>query len=214
LNDARNENEPEADFNARVAKQEEMFTAIRSLRGFHVRLGSVSGKRKKLRQKKVDVQLVVDALEHAFRGNMSRVCLVAGDLDFAPLVECLVRLGTYVEVIYEPTSAAVDLYQAADSSQEITFSTVYRWSTKGFKEQHPIPSGEMSGRSTYPRPGYTWARNGMSEGKAIKLYKSSSDYMITADDFDTNHFTLYLRFPDPTFLEKYFGLVYGPIEWS
>jgi hypothetical protein len=30
-----------------------------------------------------DVLLAVEALDHAFRGNMSRVCLIAGDLDFA-----------------------------------------------------------------------------------------------------------------------------------
>ena len=41
--------------------------------------------RKKLRQKKVDVLLAVEALDHAFRGNMSRAYLIAGDLDFAPL---------------------------------------------------------------------------------------------------------------------------------
>jgi len=211
LNDLRLEGESDSELEARVSKQEAIFNSIQSLRGFHVRLGSVSGSRRKLRQKKVDVLLAVDALEHAFRGNMSHFCLIAGDLDFAPLVDCLVRIGTYVEVVYERRSAAVDLYRGADSSQEITFNTVYGWTTKEFRSQHQIPQGHMGGG--FP-PGYTLVKPGSTNGKRASLYKSTTDYILAVEQFDPNNFTLFLRFPDPDFLEKYFRLAYGPLDWS
>jgi uncharacterized LabA/DUF88 family protein len=211
LNDLRLEGEPDSEFDARVSRQEAIFSSIQCLRGFHVRLGSVSGSRRKLRQKKVDVLLAVDALEHAFRGNMSHFCLIAGDLDFAPLIDCLVRIGTYVEVVYERRSAAVDLYRAADSSQEMTFSTVYCWTTKEFQSQHPIPRGYCGGGLP---SGYTQIKSGAANGRAAGLYKSTADYLLAAERFDANNFTLFLHFPDVEFLEKYFRLVHGPLHWS
>lgn len=212
LNDRHRESESDTEFTARLAQQEALFGSIQSLRDFHVRLGSVTGQ-KKLRQKKVDVLLVVDALEHAFRGNMSRFRLIAGDLDFAPLVDCLVRLGTYVEVMYAPRSAAVDLYRAADYSEELTFSTIYGWSTSSFRSQHPIPSGYLSGPEPLNHP---VIRSGSYKGKTVRLLKTSDGYMLVAEKFDTNTppFTLYLSFPDAQFLEKYFSAIYGPLEWT
>lgn len=211
LNDLHGDRESDSEFGARVAKQEAIFNSIQSLRGFHVRLGSLSGVRRKLRQKKVDVLLVVDALEHAFRGNMSHFCLVAGDLDFAPLVDCLVRIGTYVEVVYEPRSAAVDLYRAADSSQMMTFNMVYGWSTKKFQAEHPIPRGHCGGGLP---PGYTQLKSGSANGKAAGFFKSAAGYLLMAEHFDANDYTLFLQFPDAEFLEKYFRIVHGPLHWS
>jgi uncharacterized LabA/DUF88 family protein len=213
LNDRRGENESEAEFTERVARQEELFGSIQSLRDFHVRLGSVSG-RKKLRQKKVDVLLVVDALEHAFRGNMSRFRLIAGDLDFAPLVDCLVRLGTYVEVMYARRSAAVDLYRAADYSEELTLYTVYNWSTKDFHARHPIPRGFIDG-APVPKI-FTLIKAGSHNSKTVQLYRSATEYLISVEHYDANNpsLSLSLSFPDPDVLEKYFRLVYGPLEWA
>ncbi|MGP0020648.1 MAG: NYN domain-containing protein [Candidatus Sulfotelmatobacter sp.] len=211
LNDIRAENEAVPDFEARVARQEAMFDSIQSLSDFHVRLGSVTGKRRKLRQKKVDVLLAVDALEHAFRGNMSRFCLIAGDLDFAPLIDCLIRLGTYVEVMFERTSAAVDLYRAADRSQEITFHTAYSWSSTEFQKHNPIPRRWSGGGMP---SGYALVKWGSTGGKQVGLYKSTSDCLLSAERFDANGFTLFVSFPDINFLEKYFTGVYGPISWA
>jgi uncharacterized LabA/DUF88 family protein len=211
LNDLRNNGESDAEFEARVAKQESVFNTIQSLRGFHVRLGSVTGSRRKLRQKKVDISLAVDAMEHAFRGNMSHVCLVSGDLDFAPLVDCLVRIGTYVEIMYERRSAATDLYRAADGSQEITFGSVYHWSTTDFRRRYPIPSGHCGGE--FPS-GYKSVKIGTANGKKVGLYKGSTDFLLAAEQFDPNKFTLFLQFAEPEFLEKYFRVAYGPLEWS
>jgi uncharacterized LabA/DUF88 family protein len=141
LQDIRKERESEEEFKLKVEKQQARFDQIQALRGFHVRLGSLSGSAKKIRQKKVDVSLAVDALDHAFRKNMAGCYLLAGDLDFAPLVESLVRLGTWVEVVYDPRSAAKELYKAADGSYPLNFNTYYDHFSAGvFQKTCLVPS--------------------------------------------------------------------------
>lgn len=101
LHDIPKAGETAEQLTARVESQQKFFDEIQSYEGFHVRLGSLSGTSRRFRQKEVDILLAVDALDHAFRRNMSEVTLLAGDLDFAPLVEALVRLGVWVEICYD-----------------------------------------------------------------------------------------------------------------
>jgi hypothetical protein len=58
---------------------------------------------------------------------MARVSLITGDLDFLPSLDSIVKLGTYVTVMYEPKSAARGLYAAADGAYPIGFMDVYSW---------------------------------------------------------------------------------------
>lgn len=211
LNDIRKDGESEVDFAKRVEGQQAVFDAIQSLEGFHVRLGSVSGARKKLRQKKVDVLLAVEALDHAFRGNMSRACLIAGDLDFAPLVDSLIRLGTYTQVLYSRKSAARELYKAADIGQPITFNQVYSWSTPEFRKHHPIPLATAND-SLPAGVARTLIKSGTVNGSAISLYKTGNDYLLYSPRFDL--YSLIVRFPGQDFLEKYFSINYGSITWN
>jgi len=211
LNDIQGEKESESDFKLRVDKQQDLFDPIQGLPGFHVRLGSVSGgSPRKLRQKKVDVLLVVDALDHAFRGNMSQACLIAGDLDFAPLVDSLIKLGTYVQVLYEPRSGARGLYSAADIGQPITFSTVYGWSSSRFCDQHPIPSG-IAGGPAPMHESLALVKSGLVNDQSISLHKTNKDHFLYCQKYGPH--SLLLRFPDAALLEKYFSFVYGPIDW-
>jgi len=109
LADIKRERESETEFHARLEQQKERFDRIQSLSGFHVRLGKLTGTRS-LRQKGVDVLLAVDMLDHAFRKNMEEVYLLAGDADFVPLVEAVTRVGTWVNVVYDPRASAKALY--------------------------------------------------------------------------------------------------------
>jgi uncharacterized LabA/DUF88 family protein len=212
LNDVRKDGESDANFSKRVEAQQEFFDRIQGIEGFHVRLGSISGARKKLRQKKVDVLLAVEALDHAFRGNMSRACLIAGDLDFAPLVDSLIRLGTYLQVIYSRRSAAKELYIAADIGRPITFNQVYNWSTQDFKKRHPIPLATANEQLLPEVARAGVVRSGNANGSPISLYMVENDYVLYSPKFDL--YSLKVRFPDRDFLEKYFGIVYGPITWN
>lgn len=99
----------------RIEPEASAFNEIRSLSGFHVRLGDVRGHGSSKRQKRVDVQIAVDMLMHTFRANMDGCTLLTGDLDFQPLIEALVREGMFID-LWHPSHAALDLTSAADNA--------------------------------------------------------------------------------------------------
>src|SRR5271170_1987248 len=87
IDDEQKPAETKTECEQRVAAQEARFNKIGELNGVHVRYGSLKGSGKKRRQKEVDVLLAVDMLTHGYDGNMGRAVLIAGDLDFRPVVE-------------------------------------------------------------------------------------------------------------------------------
>jgi uncharacterized LabA/DUF88 family protein len=208
LDDIQKNGESTKDCETRVQTQKAVFDLIQSTEGFHVRLGSLSGKGNRKRQKKVDVLLAVEALDHAFRKNMAQVCLITGDLDFSPLVESLVKLGTYVKVMYEPRSAARELYAAADVAYPIQLVDVHNWSSADFRQRHPLPGGLANGA----RPAGAVLKTGTAQNKLVELYGQNGMYRIYAPVWD--HHSLEVNFPDFVLLERYFGMMYAPIEWN
>lgn len=209
LNDVHKDGESDSDFDLRVQKQQAAFDAIQSLDGFHVRLGSVSGKNRKIRQKKVDVLLAVDTLDHAFRKNMQQVFLIAGDLDFVPLVDSLIRLGTYVRIIYQPRSAARGLYSAADLASPLTFNEVYFWTTEEFRKQHPIPTCATGPGMPTPGPPL---KTGTAANRTVQLYQRGAMFGFYCPRWD--HHPLLVESPDLKLLEKYLKMEYASIEWK
>lgn len=207
LDDLQKNGESNTDFEARVQAQRTTFDLIQSTEGFHVRLGSLSGKGNRKRQKKVDVLLAVEALDHAFRNNMEQVCLITGDLDFSPLVDSLVKLGTYVKIMYEPRSAARELYAAADAAYPIRLYDVHSWSSEDFRQRHPIPQG----LSNNAKPTGIVLKTGTAQNKIIQLYEQNGMHYIYSPMWD--HYSLEVKFTDPVLLERYFGMMYAPIEW-
>jgi uncharacterized LabA/DUF88 family protein len=139
VDDARRDGEDDAPYRARGTAQEARFESIGSREGIHVRLGSVRGKPKRLRQKEVDVLLTTDMLTHGYDGNMEKAVLIAGDLDLRPIVEALVRRGVFVEVWYEKKSGARELPGAADFGRQLAFTTLYRLSTQDFQTRCQLP---------------------------------------------------------------------------
>lgn len=103
LDDAQKDGESKSAFDARVESQRTYLSKIGSLPGVHLRTGTVMGRQR--RQKEVDVLLAVDMLTHGSNGSMGQAVLLAGDLDFRPVVDALVRTGVYVVVWYEKTAA-------------------------------------------------------------------------------------------------------------
>ena len=212
LNDIQKDGESHADFDARVDAQQASFDAIQSLNGFHVRLGSLSGRGRKLRQKKIDVLLAVEALDHAFRKNVEQICLIAGDLDFAPLVDSLIRLGTYVRILYHPRSASRGLYSAADMGRPIGFHDAYNWATEEFRKQHPIPTCNSFGGYAGPPTANPPIKKGIVRGRHVELHKRGNTFCLYIRSWDPH--SLIAEFSDSDTLEKYFAVVYAPIEWQ
>ena len=155
-----------------MKEKQELFNYIRSLDGFHVPEGSVSRspKARKRRQKEVDVLLAVEALTHAFRKNMDCAILLTGDLDFRPLVEQLIYLGTYVELWCVPEHTSEELHWAVDVSHDIDPVTFYNWSTPEYQKKHPRP--RFVGRTN---PGshslaHQHIKNGVIGNRQVVLY--------------------------------------------
>jgi len=133
--------ETPAERDARVERLDQFHARLNSLDRWHVREGFVSRGRRAARrsQKAVDVQLSVDALEHAVAHNMAQAIFILGDLDFEPLLFSLNRFGIQTLVYYERNSAAPELLEAADMRSEITLQTCSDLTPKTF----------LSGRTTF-----------------------------------------------------------------
>lgn len=125
---ARKRDEDEAAYEHRSAAKREQLREVERLAGYHVRSGSSfhEGTRRE-RQKKVDVQLAVDALLWASRGLFDAATLMAGDLDFMPLVTALVEMGVDVTLLYPPGETNSDLIASADNAYPLTPGMMLNW---------------------------------------------------------------------------------------
>lgn len=130
--------EDESAKNRRVAEMHSLHDHISRQTRFHVREGHVrrSPEKKKQEQKGVDVQLAVEALEHAARGNLQTVSLLTGDLDFEPLLISLARMGVLTKLIYVPKTAANELLAAADEREKLTLHHFWQFAAPSFKGSH------------------------------------------------------------------------------
>lgn len=118
------------------------FTNLSLLDGFHVYEGTTRRRRKIIEQKKVDIMIAVDMLNHSFRKNMSKATLLTSDLDFKPLIDALVDNGMYVKLWYPINKTNQELIQSADAGKELSLSTVFEYATPKFKKSHFIPRGK------------------------------------------------------------------------
>jgi uncharacterized LabA/DUF88 family protein len=109
--------ESPADFAVRFDEAKTRFDRVRGIDRVHLYLGDKRG-RKQGRQKKVDVMITVDMLNHTIRGNMQKATLLAGDIDFEPLLDALVREGMFV-TLWHPPQAADELKNAADARRPL-----------------------------------------------------------------------------------------------
>ncbi|MGA8678450.1 MAG: NYN domain-containing protein [Candidatus Acidiferrales bacterium] len=210
LHDIKDEVETEEAFQERLKKDEAYFSAIRALPGFHVRWGTLTGRRGRLRQKEVDVQLAVDMLTHGFSKNMSKAVLLSGDLDFRPIVEALIRAGVFVEIWYEKESAAKELFWAADYGRELTFQDFYSMSDEKFTQENPLPR-KVVGREPelmLARP----LKSGQANGRPVHVFKTGLLYRLL---YSAGwHDSIVLELDKQDTLERYFSEFYAPIEWD
>jgi len=194
LDEERRDNESDVQS---MSTQKAELDSIQASSGFHVRYGKLAGGRPR-RQKQVDISIAVDMLDHAARGNMSRVVLFAGDSDFVPLVHAVVRHGVEVEIFYDGGSFSKDLLDEADARREFDFEQYYQRITKpSFRSQHPLPMfGQVvSGPPNYPRIGI-----GTVGVTAFEMYRMEQRYLFygnngqsQASHNELSEFTHYLE---------------------
>jgi uncharacterized LabA/DUF88 family protein len=217
LNDIKLKGESEADFRLRVNTQEDLFNEISEISNCHVRLGSLTGTAKNRRQKEVDILLAVDMMNHAVRQNAQKVLLLAGDRDFKPVVESLVNMGVFVEVLGDKRNTSMELARAADVYHRIRLKSYYDWATDEFQRNHKI-SIESTKESSFPqhKPIETGAyKNKEVEIFSIQYGKSvGTKYYLQIKNFTEKSETLTLEYADLDKLKIYFELQYGQIKWT
>ncbi len=214
---ARLPEETDEAWEARIILLERYFSYIRSLDGFHVRPGSVR-RGKKREQKEVDVSLAVDMMEHGFNGSMSKAVLIAGDVDFRPVVEALVRHGVFVDVWYHRNSFAQELPGAADFGHEIRFRDLYSWSTGAFQRAHRIPDEERRGGQRFGQLVKTGSMAGVCQ---VELYKTQIgdgktrfDLWIATGQQEAMLSHIMVSDKDADLIGHYAAVQYAPIVWE
>ncbi|MFL9670406.1 NYN domain-containing protein [Variovorax sp. AB1(2024)] len=212
---AQKDGESNDDFSIRKLPQERKFETLRNLNGWHVNEGIAKHrKRQGAQQKEVDILIAVDMLSHTHRRNMERLTFIAGDQDFCPLIEAVVREGMFVELFYDPTSVSKDLKNSADSTRKLDLLTAHQLLDPRFIETHPIPT-----RSNATNPGVanaTAIRTGTREGELFALlFKHEAGLSIINQKTSTGYFArLDGGTGDETRLIAVHADLYGPVDWQ
>lgn len=208
LDDIRGNNEPIADFEKRKKDQEDYFNKIQRNEATHVRLGSMTGTAKNKRQKRVDILLAVEMMNHAVRRNMTTAALITGDQDFLPLEEALIDMGLHVRVLGDRQHTSGYLADAADYFLPLNLTEYHNWSSQKFKTRHPIP-GRSIGNPTLND--HTFIKSGTVNDITAELFKSPSGTFILRMPHNDDY--MICSFQDETLLIKFCEMELGPVVW-
>lgn len=210
LNDILKKGETSEAFQARLHSQQEALDEISSLDGFFVRLGTMRGDIRKRRQKEVDVLLAVDMLTHSHRKITNRAVLIAGDLDFKPVVDAVVEQGTFVTIAYDATSASRDLARAADSQRLLTLQTLWNLSTG---PQDSSTAGLFP--TTHKQKLTTKAvRSGKLRGGIACLHRESDKWILNLEGVPDLEDLFPFSHTDEAKLIEFADAELGRIEWG
>jgi uncharacterized LabA/DUF88 family protein len=191
-------------YEIRITPQREFFNYLRELNGFHVYEGTISGEGKKARQKQVDIMIAVHMLSHTIRGNMAKTTLLAGDLDYKPLIDALILEGIHVSLWCERRSTSRDLVYSADARRDLSLWEVWNLATNEFKKKFPLPRRYSHGE--IKREGLKPIQQGTSKpgDKAEILYDMKEKlYRIIYKDLVNEGRYIHIDYPDRDFLEQF-----------
>jgi uncharacterized LabA/DUF88 family protein len=132
-------NQTDEQFEKLKKEKEIYFDKLREINGYHVYEGIARIRRKRQIQKGVDTMIAIDMLRHTFRKNMHEAALLAGDLDFLPLLEALVMEGMFTTLWYDSNSVSKDLLKASDSKRRLKIADIHKLLSKEDKERIPLP---------------------------------------------------------------------------
>ena len=207
----RRRGECQQEYLERHKNAENLFRTLRRTPGVHVIEGRISGTSKP-RQKMIDVSITVDMLTHSHRRNMERVILLAGDLDFKPLVNALVLDGMYVNLWYEARSVSDGLLEAADSHIPFNAETVFKI-CPSISAQISKPQVLRTARDIHREPVLATGKKS-SDGLSASVWQDINGYLLELDELDDPKTVIQIRHNDRDFIERFVQNVYGPYEWS
>ncbi|CAN7467472.1 NYN domain-containing protein [Variovorax sp. LjRoot175] len=212
----RREHESDAEYKERSAPKEQHFERLRSLDGWHVSEGIAKHRRRTgATQKEVDILIAVDILSHTHRRNMTLCSFLAGDQDFCPLIEQVVREGMYVQLWYHPSSISRDLKNAADSANVLDLYTLYGYMDGAFQSKHPLPHIFRNPNAGMRGANPTFCAK--KDGAVIAMlfqHPEAGWWEIIGTAHDVNVTYEHMTFADLDFLKRVFEHLRGPVEWA
>jgi uncharacterized LabA/DUF88 family protein len=126
-----------------VSAKQTQFDSLSIENDFHINNGFLrrdrDGEKYRPHQKGVDTMIAVDMLTHSFRHNMEQATLLAGDLDFLPLLDALVREGMYTTLWYPKGATSDELIKAADSKRAFDIKDALEIATGSFLQRYGVP---------------------------------------------------------------------------
>lgn len=203
--------EDEAANESRRSEQRAELNAIKALHGWHVVEGVLAGSGGRTRQKQVDVQIAVDMLTHSYRGNMHSAAFIAGDQDFKPLVEAVVREGMFIEIWFEKSSASTDLLDSADGRRPLDLYGLHGYLDKGFRESHPLPQRWIQGDRSIGSA--RLLKKGTCAEGIAELYEGDGEYILIRPSQRDSDQLLHMTHPGLDYLERVAALLEGEITW-
>ena len=174
----RREVESSEDNGVRQRIYDQRRKAIQMCDGVHVQLGQIVSEGRKVRQKGVDVQIAVDMMTVAFRGDIKSLTLLSGDGDFAPLINALVQMGLHVTVLADRPTASPALMGAADRRVFIDLARLRTWSDSVSSEH--LPSVESASERA-PRGGQLLRRGTAAHGAWVEEYEGDGRFILSFD---------------------------------
>lgn len=186
---------------------------LRSLRGWHVIEGVVKRTGKRAQQKEIDILIAVDMLTHTYRRNMHRATFIAGDQDFRPLVEAIVRDGMFIELWYGSASVSSELMLAVDAHFKMSPYFIHGKLDRKYRDRYSLPQ-HFGSPDKSTEEGILIECGTDADNNSIELYQSNEQFiLIRPDDYNDGYF-LHMRHPDLDFLKKIHQLTYTKCDWT
>ena len=216
----KTKDEQPADYAARIAPHEERFRKLRMLPGWHVPEGVVKRQgRRGPTQKEVDILIAVDMLTHTHRRNMERLHLIAGDQDFRPVVDAVVREGMYVHLWYERETGSQELLEAADATHMLDPYEMLSKTTPEFRHFHTLPSRwSCDGMNRDQMLGVQVAEARTAERELVRLWNWNTGGAHTTAEIETQLFNgvrfTYYRHHDEALVKKMCAYEHVLTPWT
>ncbi len=210
---SRVKGESDEALDVRFTQRKKFFDLLRCTPGVHVFEGVIRGTQNRSRQKQIDVKLAVDMLAHSYRRNMSKATLLAGDLDFKPVVDAIVQDGMYVTLWYDKASASLDLIYASDAQNEINAWTIYNLTTDEFKKQHAMPKPVHKQRDE-KRSASPVAQEISKKGQKLKLFQMNGEFILETQVAQSRNDVIEITFHQRDILEEFYRDCYSDFTWD
>lgn len=207
--------ETDKDYETRIKTDKELFRSMRLCSGWHVVEGVVKGEGGRARQKEVDIRIAVDMLTHSHQRNMHRVSFIAGDQDFKPLVNALVREGMFIDLWYVKGHVSEDLLLAADSRRELDVYWMHSITDRSFRGKHSLPliHSQPGNHTTIQNEGILKER-ALNGSDKVYLWNVKNGFIIAQPSRENEGYTDFLSFRDLSMLKKVYENKYGKVVWE